>query len=71
MEYKTIEDAYRFVGESYIRNFYETAKESYDNFIKKSREITQSLLGDYSGNGSGEYMKKMPPEDNRVQEYFS
>ena len=71
MEYKTINDVYRSVRESYIGNLYETAKESYNQFIKKSREISQCLLGDYSGEGFREYMKKMPSIDHRTQEYFS
>ncbi|MCH8945870.1 MAG: hypothetical protein IIA85_03035 [Nanoarchaeota archaeon] len=70
MDYNSIRDAYRPKGESYIRNLYETAKESYDKFVKRSREITQSLLGNYGGD-SGGYMGKMPPRDQRVQEYFS
>lgn len=69
MEYRTKHD-YGFYGN--IKTAYESSRASYDKFMKRSREIAQSLLGDYNSDGSSaEYMKRMPPKDNRVQEYFS
>ena len=76
MEYETTMGAYRHTGENYIKNLYETARGFYDKFLRRSREITQSLLGNYDSNEGGggssaKYMERMPPRDHRVQEYFS
>jgi len=69
MNYKTCEDIYHHMRESYIKNLYENAREIYRKVIEKSKKSLASHLGDYNGGGSlSEYMRKTPSQNFITEE---
>ena len=64
--------AYHPIGEGYVTSLCEFSKVFYDKFFKRSKEVAQSLLGNYDGGRRSEkYMKGIPSRDSKTQEYFS